>query len=141
MPEQERLASIVFRENLLLLAKACALRWGKSHGSRKFMAAIIETSETHLSDLLKGKKGVTGRYKERIEKVFKLRPNWLDEPHPDMRPSELLKSVPLPEDVLIARKAAAVPTDPEAVVKRILALQQELEQLKAAVAPGRNTPK
>lgn len=105
------------------------------------MASIIPTSESHLSDLINGKKEASPTYRTQIEKSFNLDKNWLDEPHPGMRAAELLKYIPSPVDVPEPRKDQVDPDDREAVVRRILELQKQIEQLASVVAPGRNTPK
>lgn len=141
MHSHERMVPKNNRLNLVLLREACGLKTASARGSQRYLARIINTSETHLSDLIKGKRGLGDELKGRIEKAFSLPPDWLDREHPSSDVAQLANSVPLlPSE----RKVSTSPGKPQphtALEKSLLERVERLERIASDLAKGRNTPK
>lgn len=138
MVEQERSLVRVNRQNLKWLAMACERKLGR-RGGQGYLAEAIRTNAPHISALLKGRdgRGIGPELKEKIERTFKLHPDWMDHEHPVDIVDWLVERVPS----LPGRQIAHKPQKTKPSYNELLERLERLEKLEAARAQARNIPK
>lgn len=110
------------------------------------MAAVTPTSYTYVSAVMNNARGCGDDLAEKIERAFRLPPEWLDHAHPDADLDELAaKHVPLRPGVRIGRKQPQKKRESDTEVERLRKVVQQqqalYEQLAAQVAEIKNSPK
>lgn len=83
------------------------------HGGPKAVAAVIESVDTYITAMCKGKRGVGDEIADRLERKFGKPEGWLDRPLSDMAEKQPTSALPAMPDLReqLAAAAASLPQD------------------------------
>lgn len=147
MGEHKRGQDEIARQNLLYVIEACSRRLGRSQGGQTYLAQLLGSTSPYISSVVRGyrDRNIGRDLKTKIEQVFNLSADWMDDEHGPEIVSWLVPRIPsLPRRQTVS-KAGGVP---EAYVRQLESTRAELEALKQRLAelesrrgPGSNTRK
>lgn len=133
----------IARQNFVYVIEACSRRLGRQRGGVAYLARVLGTQATYISQVASGYKGRNpGRQiKDKIESKFGLDADWMDREHDDSVVSWLESRVPsLPYER--SRGTRAVPSGYVVLPKSKLDdFQRQIDELRSQLGSKSNSRK